>query len=85
VSEWTADWYEENYYGSSPRIDPRGPSRGRYRPTRGGGFSELEFELSVSRRHEIVPDFSWGDNGLRCAGRPASLESSRPDPRAVAP
>jgi formylglycine-generating enzyme required for sulfatase activity len=34
--EWCADWYDENYYKTSPREDPPGPAVGSYRVVRGG-------------------------------------------------
>jgi len=36
VNEWCWDWYDENYYSSSPSVDPRGPSSGSYNVVRGG-------------------------------------------------
>ena len=38
VWEWCEDWYEEDYYSSSSRVDPTGPSDGSYRIGRGGSF-----------------------------------------------
>ncbi|MDP8254818.1 MAG: formylglycine-generating enzyme family protein, partial [Candidatus Alcyoniella australis] len=37
--EWTADWYGEKYYSSSPSRDPKGPSSGSYRVLRGGAWN----------------------------------------------
>jgi formylglycine-generating enzyme required for sulfatase activity len=39
VQEWVEDWFDENYYKSSPANDPRGPSSGRGRVARGGCWS----------------------------------------------
>jgi len=38
VWEWTADWYDKNYYKSSPKVDPRGPETGSQRAIRGGSW-----------------------------------------------
>jgi formylglycine-generating enzyme required for sulfatase activity len=38
VFEWCSDWYDENYYNSSPRQDPRGPQNGNHRVLRGGAW-----------------------------------------------
>lgn len=39
VYEWTADWYDPDYYRDSPTESPPGPSDGRERVVRGGSFS----------------------------------------------
>ena len=39
VWEWCNDWYDKNYYSSSPEVDPQGPSSGVYRVVRGGSWS----------------------------------------------
>ena len=36
VWEWVQDWYDSDYYNSSPRVDPPGPSTGSGRVFRGG-------------------------------------------------
>jgi formylglycine-generating enzyme required for sulfatase activity len=36
VSEWCIDWYDSNYYSSSPYDNPTGPASGTYRVLRGG-------------------------------------------------
>jgi formylglycine-generating enzyme required for sulfatase activity len=41
VWEWVADWYSANYYASSPRNNPTGPSSGQYRVVRGGAWLNL--------------------------------------------
>lgn len=38
VWEWVQDWYDSNYYRSSPSVNPPGPSSGSYRVIRGGNF-----------------------------------------------
>ena len=38
VYEWVQDWYGKDYYESSPRVDPSGPSTGSDRVNRGGCF-----------------------------------------------
>ncbi len=39
VWEWCFDWYDEDYYASSPIVNPHGPSSGRTRVLRGGDWS----------------------------------------------
>jgi prepilin-type processing-associated H-X9-DG protein len=36
VWEWTADWFDREFYKSSPVNDPRGPERGQIKVVRGG-------------------------------------------------
>lgn len=38
VWEWMQDWYDLNYYASSPKSDPPGPNRGSERVVRGGSW-----------------------------------------------
>ncbi len=41
VWEWVADWYDSNYYANAPRDNPKGPSFGLWRVTRGGRMVRL--------------------------------------------
>jgi formylglycine-generating enzyme required for sulfatase activity len=38
AAEWCSDWYDKDYYASSPTDDPQGPEFGSYRVIRGGGW-----------------------------------------------
>jgi len=40
VAEWTADYFEREYYAHSPEVDPQGPKEGIYRIIRGGAWSD---------------------------------------------
>jgi formylglycine-generating enzyme required for sulfatase activity len=40
VWEWCWDWYDENYYSSSPQTDPPGAPSGSLRVQRGGGYND---------------------------------------------
>lgn len=42
VAEFTADWFDENYYSISPNINPLGPSIGEYKVVRGGSFYQFD-------------------------------------------
>jgi formylglycine-generating enzyme len=48
VWEWTADWYDERYYGSSPATDPRGPLSGESRTLRGGSWDVDSWGVPVT-------------------------------------
>ncbi len=38
VWEWTADWYDKDYYKRAPNVDPQGPEAGFQRVVRGGSW-----------------------------------------------
>lgn len=40
VREWCRDWYDKDYYASSPAKDPRGPAAGSHRIVRGGSYAD---------------------------------------------
>jgi formylglycine-generating enzyme required for sulfatase activity len=67
VSEWVSDWYDENYYRSSPSQDPQGAASGGARALRGGDGSDSAREVRVSYRGGAYPGFRIRV-GLRCAG-----------------
>ena len=66
VWEWTADWYDENYYASSPAHNPQGANSGSTRVYRGGGFGSGGGGLRVSIRGGAVPYHDYDNLGLRC-------------------
>ena len=67
VWEWVADWFDENYYRSSPDDDPQGPATGTNRVLRGGswGMSYINF-LRCSARWGKEPAADFGTIGFRC-------------------
>jgi formylglycine-generating enzyme required for sulfatase activity len=65
VWEWTNDWYGATYYASSPRKNPTGPSTGERRVLRGGGYGNEPFDLRVSYRNFLPPDYRSGSKGFR--------------------
>jgi formylglycine-generating enzyme required for sulfatase activity len=66
VYEWTADWYDERYYGRSPGIDPQGPLEGRRRVARGGGGFLNWKVLRTSARLSADPGIRNVGVGFRC-------------------
>jgi len=67
VHEWCADWYDANFYACSPERNPRGPSSGTRRASRGGSWRH---HIKVSRtaaRSSIPPEFNYTDYGFRVA------------------
>ena len=68
VWEWCADWYDADYYATSPREDPRGPDHGANRVMRGGSYlCHLSYckRYRVSARSGIEPESSTGNLGFR--------------------
>ena len=58
VWEWCNDWYDGNYYSSSPRNNPKGPSSGSLRVLRGGSWYYGGIYCRVASRHYDIPDYS---------------------------
>ncbi len=67
VKEWVNDWYDSDYYDTSPTDDPQGPGTGTYRVLRGGSWVFQTRFLRVSYRYRLNPDGVNGDGGFRCA------------------
>jgi formylglycine-generating enzyme required for sulfatase activity len=67
VSEWVADWYQADYYASSPSTDPSGPASGGERARRGGSYVDAATTLAVWSRGHADPLHRDADAGFRCA------------------
>jgi formylglycine-generating enzyme required for sulfatase activity len=69
--EWTADWYDKNYYKESPERNPKGPPSGRHRVVRGGSWYVLPKNMRLPNRYKYKPDARKNRKGhvigLRCA------------------
>ena len=70
VWEWTADWYAEEYYASSPAENPTGPASGQYRALRGGSWYYVGYNVRASYRYGYSPSNQYNDTGFRCAFSP---------------
>jgi formylglycine-generating enzyme required for sulfatase activity len=57
IMEWTADWYDRDYYAASPRKNPKGPATGAYRVVRGGTFFLDAFNSRTYGRSAAWPSF----------------------------
>jgi len=69
VWEWCSDWYDEDYYRESPRENPPGPAKGRFRVLRGGSWlSPEDFRCGhlVSTRGKRLPEETSQHVGFRC-------------------
>jgi formylglycine-generating enzyme required for sulfatase activity len=69
--EWTADWYDKNYYKESPGLNPKGPSSGKHRVVRGGSWYVLPKNMRLPNRYKYKPATRKNRygyvNGFRCA------------------
>ncbi len=66
VAEWVGDWYDSEYYQSSPSENPTGPDAGFEKLLRGGSWN-LGFEkIQTTSRQNYSPDFSYKFWGFRC-------------------
>ena len=68
VWEWVGDWYQANYYQTSPATDPQGPASGESRVLRGGSWSHGPKDLRVSYHFGGGPAHRSDFNGFRCGG-----------------
>lgn len=65
VWEWTADWYGENTYAQSPRIDPTGPADGGTKVRRGGSWHTWPAYARCSFRNWNTPQTRYTLVGFR--------------------
>jgi formylglycine-generating enzyme required for sulfatase activity/serine/threonine protein kinase len=77
VWEWCTDWYDEDYYLTSPAVDPPGPTSGTNRVNRGGSWFAGGSGSRSARRGYQVPDARDPFMGFRVAlSIPDSMKSS---------
>jgi len=67
VVEWVLDFYDRNYYSSSPSANPQGPSSGKFRVIRGGGWHSGPGCNTVYCRNALPPSWVDFNVGFRCA------------------
>jgi len=68
VWQWCTDWFDENYYGSSPIDNPNGPDSGRLKVRRGGSWNVIQgFRLRCSNRGAMDPVKTAPNVGFRTA------------------
>jgi len=67
VQEWCDDWYEKDYYGKSPKQNPKGFDSGESRVLRGGSFLGNAVNLRTANRtfNKPTPP-QYIDLGFRC-------------------
>jgi formylglycine-generating enzyme required for sulfatase activity len=65
--EWVSDWYDPEYYLSTPYKNPQGPSDGDERSLRSGSYNENGREVSITHRYRHQPQSAGLSRGFRCA------------------
>jgi formylglycine-generating enzyme required for sulfatase activity len=55
VWKWCNDWYDLDYYDTSPYDNPTGPASGTYRVIRGGGWDNKAYGCRVAIRNWGIP------------------------------
>ncbi|MGD8571548.1 MAG: SUMF1/EgtB/PvdO family nonheme iron enzyme, partial [Gammaproteobacteria bacterium] len=67
VDEWVNDWYDENYYNTSPEQNPNGPETGEKKVLRGGSVIGTQSYNTVYSRFKEKPDMNgYSFSGVRC-------------------
>jgi formylglycine-generating enzyme required for sulfatase activity len=69
VHEWCLDWYDPNYYASSPDTDPQGPESGTRRISRGGSWRHRVKASRAAHRSSLPPEYRYTDYGFRLVQR----------------
>lgn len=67
VTEWVSDYYDPDYYGVSPSINPQGPEDGTTKVAKGGSYFSNEEAVRTARRYYYNPDEYTDVLGFRCA------------------
>ncbi len=76
VSEWCNDFYDKDYYATSPELNPTGPKTGDKRVLRGGNWSSRPKDCKSFRRfadNPVTADICQGYDtyGFRCVRKAA--------------
>lgn len=70
VWEWCSDWFSPTFYVDGTCKNPKGPSNGKAKVTRGGSYlchKSYCNRYRVAARSSNTPDSSTGNIGFRCA------------------
>jgi len=65
--EWVEDWWDGDYFKTSPKENPPGPKTGRAHVVKGGSWDSRPTVLSASSRNFGYVGYREGDYGFRCA------------------
>jgi formylglycine-generating enzyme required for sulfatase activity len=67
VHEWCSDYFGCDYYRLSPKRNPRGPTGGPRRASRGGSWRHRVKFSRCAARSSLPPDYQYADYGFRVA------------------
>jgi hypothetical protein len=65
VMQWVEDWYDRNYYETSPLEDPKGPGTGSGRINKGGNWYASPADCRCAFRGFSGPSMSFWNLGFR--------------------
>ena len=68
--EWVSDWYDGDYYETSPYANPQGPLTGMFKSARGGYWGSSASGIRVSNRSSQFPTDQGHQFSFRCAASP---------------
>ena len=66
VWEWVQDWYDPNYYSKSSHRNPKGPTKGKAKVTRGGSWGAPPAKIAHAYRDSHEPHTRYITGGFRC-------------------
>lgn len=67
MTEWTTDWYNENYYKTSVKENPQCSETGDMKVIRGGSWYNSSEMISATNRRGAAPNFNNITIGFRIA------------------
>ncbi len=67
VREWVQDWYDSEYYSTSPDKNPKGPDNGILKVLRGGSWRSFDTDLRANSRGKGGFALKTHGIGFRCA------------------
>jgi len=67
VREWVSDWYQWDYYLTSPQINPFGPDEGVTKVLRGGSWNDVAIYVRTTSRKNFLAESYDSNLGFRCA------------------
>ncbi|MGQ9908556.1 MAG: formylglycine-generating enzyme family protein [Candidatus Flexifilum sp.] len=86
VEEWTADWYDPNFYSrpEASGLNPTGPAIGTERVVRGGAWDLVPFFARAVHRRSLAPLNPTASIGFRCVADAGSAQQATGGAQAAA-